>query len=221
MDGITLYRWAGSVALAVFDDLATLEVAMRSAMARELAREYGLEWFQRTDLLDDDTLKLIREAYRVGRLGSLDAGSDVIHGKLVATLMFGFWVKILGRGTYQGSGANRRRRIYDTLLWKPALRRAFPNVGDLDRSVVETAARRVQSLRNRIAHHEHIVWGVPLAGERGADGAPVRLSVRDAHSTLIRLAEYVDADFGAWLRENSQVESRLAECPISPALLRL
>ena len=214
VDGIEVYRWASSVALAVFDDLATLEVAMRSAMARDLAAAHGVTWFRRTDLLDDDTLKLIADAWRVGRLQALTADPNVIHGKLVATLMFGFWVKILGRGTYQGQRPTRQRRIYDTTLWKPALRHAFPNVGDLDRARVETAARRVQSLRNRIAHHEHIVWGVPLAGERNPDGSAVRLSVSDAHDTLLDLAGYVDADLAAWTRQHSAVPARLTQCPV-------
>lgn len=214
VDPMNLYRWANSVALAVFDDLSTLEVAMRSAMARELAETYGLEWFRREDLLDDDALKLVNDAWRVGRLSTLDATPEVVHGKLVATLMFGFWVKILGRGGYQGRDDRRERRIYDTLLWKPALRNAFPNVGDFERSTVETAARRIQSLRNRIAHHEHIVWGVPLAGERRPDGSSRRLRVAEAHKTLLDLASYVDYDLGSWLRENSTVVDRIAQCPL-------
>ncbi|QAY59986.1 CAAX protease [Microbacterium protaetiae] len=209
-----LYRWASRIALATFDDLSTLEVAMRSAMARELAAAHGLYWYRRTDLLDDDTLKLVGEAWRVGRLSTLDAPPEVLHGKLVATLMFGFWVKVLGRGGYQGSGEDRERRIYDTLLWKPALRNAFPNVGNFDRSTVETAARRVQSLRNRVAHHEHIVWGVPLAGERRKDGSVRRIRVSEMHETVLNLAGYIDTGLESWLRENSAVPSQIANCPL-------
>lgn len=215
VDAIDLYRWASDVALAMFDDLATLEVAMRSAMARELEAAHGLQWYRRTDLLDDETLKLIADAWRVGRLGQLTRPPDVIHGKLVATLMFGFWVKILGRGTYQGKGTSRQRRIYDTTLWKPALRNAFRNVGDLDRARVETAARRVQALRNRIAHHEHIVWGVPLPGEKNSDGSIVRLTVSAAHDTLVALAGYVDSGLEGWLGQYSQVNAKIALCPVA------
>jgi hypothetical protein len=120
----------------------------------------------------------------------------------------------LGHGSYQGSGAARHRRIYDTGLWKPALCHGFPDVGDLDRALVEAAARRVQSLRNRIAHHEHIVWGVPGAGEGQPDGTAVRLSVNDAHGTLISLAGSFDEGFADWLRQYSEVPVRLAACPV-------
>ncbi|ANP74830.1 hypothetical protein [Cryobacterium arcticum] len=214
VEPIDLYRWAGAVALAVFDDLASLEVAMRSAMGRELAAVHGLAWYQRVDLLDDDTLKLIEGAWKVGRLGKLTASPDVIHGKLVATLMFGFWVKVLGRGGFNTGSGTRERRIYDTLLWKSALRSAFPNAGDLDRALVETAARQVQALRNRIAHHEHIVWGVPLPGEMRPDRTIVRLSVTDAHETLLTLAGFVDTGLEEWLRHYSQVPALLAACPL-------
>lgn len=91
------------------------------------------------------------------------------HGKLVAPLMYGFWVKLLGKGTSRDG----ERRIYDTVIWKDAVRHAFPNVGDFDRSVVERTVRDLKELRNRIANHEHIVWGVPTPGqERG--GSPRR-----------------------------------------------
>jgi hypothetical protein len=203
VDPVHLYRWAGSIALAVFEDLAVLEVAMRSAMAQQLASVYGDRWFDRTELLDDDTLKLIGKAKRLGRLDQLASPSDVVHGKLVATLMFGFWVKILGRGGYHSDRERRQRRIYDTLLWKPALRHAFPNVGDLERSRVEGSARTVQALRNRVAHHEHIIWGVPLPGATDLAGGVLRLSVTDAHNTMMSLAGFVDTELEGYLREHS------------------
>lgn len=42
------------------------------------------------------------------------------------------------------------------------------------------AARQVQALRNRIAHHEHIVWGVPFPGMTHTDDTTERLSVSQA-----------------------------------------
>lgn len=209
-----LYRWAGSVALATFDDLGVLEVAMRSAIGRELARVYGYEWHRREDILDNDTLYLIMTAWRVGGLSQLNAGPEVVHGKLVATLMFGFWVKVLGRGGHQGKGPDRRRQIYDTTLWKPAIRDAFPNVGPLERKKVERAAHKVQLLRNRIAHHEHIVWGVPLAGTKNKSGEVERLPLSQAHETLLELAGYINTGLQEWIVANSSVKKLIEACPL-------
>lgn len=124
--------------------------------------------------------------------------------------MFGFWVKLLGKGT----SLDGERRIYDTVIWKEAVRLAFPNVGDFDRTVVERAVRDLKELRNRVAHHEHIVWGVPIPGqERG--GKPRRDSLMAAHSNLIQVAGFLDADFAEWLSLSSEVPHHIAECPVS------
>lgn len=217
VEAITLYRWAASLALALFDDVAVLEVAMRSAMAREMLAAHGPRWYRRSDLLDDDTLALADRASRSARLDRLDQSDDVLHGKLVASVMFGFWVKMLGRGGWSGADPDRERRVYDSLLWKPALRYAFPGVGPLDRVHVERGARQVQVLRNRIAHHEHVLWGVPLPGERAPDGTPRRVAVSVIHETLLALAGAVDHDLESWLRDHSQVRHVISRCPIDGA----
>lgn len=214
VDGIELYRWAASVALAMFDDVGHVEVALRSAMARELSTTYGLEWFEDQYLLDQDAADLIAEAKSRIRFDALPGDPQLRHGKLVASLTFGFWVKLLGRGQYAEVDGQRQRRIYDTTIWKSAVRRAFPTVGDLERQRVESVARRVQTLRNRIAHHEHIVWGVPLPGERAADGTPLRLSVTSAHNAVRELGRFLDPGLDSWLVEHSLVMERLRQCPI-------
>jgi len=221
VDGIKLYRWASSVALAVFDDLGHVEVAMRSAMARELAGRYGLQWYENKELLDQDTIDLIETARDRTRLDGLRDDPQLRHGKLVASLMFGFWVKLLGRGGYIEVDGSPQRRIYDTHVWKKAVRRAFPFVGDLDRQRVETVARHVQALRNRIAHHEHIIWGVPIAGAQAPDGSALRLPLKDAHAAVIELAGFLDEDLASWLSQHSEVSARLDDCPIYPNVLLL
>lgn len=214
VDGMDLYRWAGTVALAVFDDLGHVEVAMRSAMARELAARYGLRWYEDKSILDSETFALIEQAKERTRLDSLPDDPALRHGKLVASLMFGFWVKLLGRGGFMTTEAAVERRIYDTVIWKKAVRRAFPHVGDVERQRVETAARYCQALRNRIAHHEHIIWGVPIAGSKSADGAALRLSLARAHEAVVQLAGFMDPELAAWLAQYSEVSTRLAACPI-------
>lgn len=77
-------------------------------MARELVRVYGQEWFRRSELFDDDCAKALSTAWRQGGLGRLAAdrvAPDVVEGKLVAALMFGFWVKLLGRLGAAGNAA--------------------------------------------------------------------------------------------------------------------
>lgn len=72
VDAIDLYAWNRSVSSALFDDIATLEVAMRSAMATALRSIYGDRWFTRGDLFDDDTESAIVTAWRQGGLAALE-----------------------------------------------------------------------------------------------------------------------------------------------------
>jgi hypothetical protein len=51
VDVAKLYRWNSQVALAIFDDLGVLEVAMRSAMANELLSTFGSKWFNNPSFL--------------------------------------------------------------------------------------------------------------------------------------------------------------------------
>ena len=220
-DPIELYRWAALLGLAAFDDIATVEVALRSAMASALTATYGPTWSTRTDLLDDQALALIADATRAGRLTTASSSDQVVQDRLVSGLMLGFWVKLLGKGTWQGRAPRRERRVYDTTLWKPALRHAFPGAGDLDRARVASAARRSLVLRNRIAHHEQILWGIPLPGERTADGAMRRVPLGLAHSTVVELADFLDAGLASWLRERSQVPVLLGRCPVDRSRFRL
>ena len=211
------------MALAIFEDLGVLEVAMRSAMAKELLSTFGSKWFEHPFLFDDGSKDLINDAIKQGKnANSRPSTPENEHEKLVADLMFGFWVKILGRGSDQGikdskTGkiTSRTKTIYDELLWKPALHKAFPGVGKFDRVTVERAAHDLQFVRNRVAHHEHVIWGVPAYGQKEADGKTERrMSIGEVHKTLIRLSRYIDLDLGEWIADNSSLPVVLVKCPL-------
>ncbi len=185
---------------------------MRSAMAQELAATYGINWFARADIFDDPTMAIIRDATRRNRLDVLQrrgASAQIVESQMVAALSLGFWVKLLGRG----ASAAGQRRIYDTLLWKPALSRAFP--AGPSRRAVERHGYTVLTARNRIAHHEPIIWGVPLPGQAR------RLTVAAAHDTLLTLAGFISPSTEQWIRSHSTVRSALDACPVDNSLLRL
>ncbi|MDO8189150.1 hypothetical protein Q5424_10325 [Conexibacter sp. JD483] len=211
------YLWCQSLASSLFNDIAALEVAMRSAMARELCSAFGTSWYESYELFDDDAMRSLASAWRQNGLERLRARGDVepavIEGKLVAGLMFGFWVQILGRGSHAGRHPFRQRRIYDTLLWRPALSKAFPFASS--RSDTQRAAQVVRAARNRIAHHEHIAWGIPLAGQG------LRLSVTEVHKTMLSLAGSISPETRLWIERRSSVADVLLRCPENPRLLQL
>lgn len=70
------------------------------------------------------------------------------HGQVIAEMTFVFWKKLYGSD-------------YDTLLWRPSLKKVFPNK-KLKRNQVSEALENIYVARNRVAHHEPI-YGARLA----------------------------------------------------------
>lgn len=218
-----LYRWNSQVALTIFDDLGALEIAMRSAMSNELLSTFGPKWFENPFLFDDSSTDLIKGAIKHGDKSSYQPSTPEERlGKLVADLMFGFWVQILSKGSFQsvkdsitGKITSKSRMIYDELLWKPALHKAFPGVGKFERATVQRAAHDLQFARNRVAHHENVIWGIPAYGQTEANGKTERrMSISEIHLTLIQLAGYINQDLADWITTNSALPSVLASCPL-------
>ncbi|HEU5471840.1 MAG TPA: hypothetical protein VFV67_14410 [Actinophytocola sp.] len=69
---------------------------------------------------------------------------EVTADRVVAELNLGFWVALLGRGLN-----------YETRLWRPALRLAFPRYTG-GRAALHEELETVRLLRNRISHLEPI-----------------------------------------------------------------
>ncbi len=69
------------------------------------------------------------------------------HGQVISQTTLVFWKRL-----YSGE--------YSNTLWKPSLKRAFPNKS-LKRSDVSTALETIYATRNRVAHHEP-VYGARL-----------------------------------------------------------
>jgi hypothetical protein len=147
---IDLYEWNSRMAAECFVAIGHLEVLLRNAMDKVLA-EYsdeavrGIPWFMQMGLglsqgAEEDIKKARRRMVNDRQPDSRD--------RVVANLMFGFWVELL----------NSR---YDE-LWKSALHKVFP--GEPSRKKVENLAKRVQVTRNRVAHHNFMkAFDVPRA----------------------------------------------------------
>ena len=68
------------------------------------------------------------------------------HGQIISQTTLSFWKRL-----YSAE--------YDGTLWKPSLKKVFPNKS-LSRSDVSTALEIIYAARNRVAHHE------PIYGQR-------------------------------------------------------
>ena len=107
---------------------------------------------------------------------------------MVSELSFGFWVAIL---------APR----YETRLWRPALRKAFPNrPRGIERRDIHKSINALRRLRNRVAHHEPI-----LHRDLGRD-----------HDQIIQLLHWTCITTAAWIAGQSRFPKMLTELSKTP-----
>lgn len=190
---LELYVLDLELSAAFMADLALTEVCLRNAMDTQLSTHFGPTWYRRDDLFDERSRNAIKQAWRAGNCTDTSP-----PGKLIAELMLGFWVGLLDAGGYADRPPHNVRRSYDNLLWRPCLRHAFPH-GSGKRSAQHTLAKRVQALRNRVAHHEPLIAGIPIPGTKQ------RRTVRQAHHDLVELMSSIDPELAAWISQHGRV----------------
>jgi len=183
---IQLYEWNSAAAGAFFETLGHFEVLLRNALHDQLSAWHTAagrpgHWY-------DDPAGVLDAR----RHADVAAARDRIRrerktetpGKVVAERNFGFWRFLLDRH-------------YQTMLWAPALRRAFPHLQPQRRDLVYSPVYELNRLRNRIAHHE------PIHGR----------NLSDRHDDLLRVTGFIDPAAQAWLSSLSRVPAVLQSRP--------
>ncbi len=183
---IGLYEWNSAAAGAFFETLGHFEVLLRNAMHDQLSAWHTAagrpgQWY-------DDPAGVLDTR----RHADIAAARDRIRrerktetpGKVVAELNFGFWRFLLDRH-------------YQTVLWAPALRRAFPHLQPQRRDLIYVPVYELNRLRNRIAHHE------PIHDRQ----------LSERHDDLLRVTGFTDPAAQAWLSSLSRVPAVLERRP--------
>jgi len=138
---LDFYIWNTQVGQALYAPLQTLEVAMRNSINRELVAKFSDKWYENKTpvLFDEKQFEKITSAIK-----RYDKGGPVPLNHIVSDLSFGFWSNLIDH------------KMYDE-LWKQSLHKAFPNrPKGTKRSNAAIPCTRLNTLRNRIAHHEAI-----------------------------------------------------------------
>jgi len=153
-----LYAWQVAVASAMWGPIAVFEVLLRNALHGQLSYRAGREdWWEDPSihLLDRERKQLdeakARAQDHAERRAQANGGVYICPtpGHVVASSGLGLWVGLLSEGTPRD-----RLYSYETALWQPRLRKAFPHIGTKNRKQLHDECRRIQFVRNRIAHHE-------------------------------------------------------------------
>lgn len=214
-----LYIWDRNVSVALFADIAIIEVALRNAIHREASATHGIRWFETGGMpLDGRSLNALSQAWE-GLPSHIrqKAQAPEFPGHLIARLMFGFWRDLFDAGGYAGKEPRRLSVDYEA-NWRQALHRVFPGGRAVARDLGDQYSRvwalrqitEVHALRNRVGHHEPLVQGFPLPGQQTQ-----RLTARQGHEASLRLARMLDRDLASWLERTSDVAVLLASRPHS------
>ena len=202
------------MAVAMFSDIAIVEVALRNALNDALVSMYGPDWYSKDIGLDDRSRAALAAAWNPM------PKAIRTQGRLVSHLMFGFWEQLLNTGGYVGKEPQAFKMNYED-LWRAGLSKAFRG-GRQEAHAAQARFSRdwtsgivvaVKAIRNRAAHHEPFLLGVPLPGQKDQHGNPLRLSASDAHERYMQLCRMLDRSLAQWLRKTSTVPDLILAKP--------
>ena len=178
-----LYHWNMAVAEAFYSPLQTLEVIVRNALGDKLKSAFGHQWYLANNVQYLRYPQPEMLAAAISELSRRNAAID--HGRIVAELNFGFWAGLLGKR-------------YETNLWRPLFRHAFPNAPKpFLRKNVHEPLETLRLFRNRIAHHEPIF----------------NRALTDDHSSILQLIGWISPEAALWTAQTSRVPIVLQQRP--------
>lgn len=156
---MTLYRYNVKLSQELFALVGYYEVALRNAIDRQLKVRFGNDWLRDfilpggiffNDRRVEKTSKIIVKAYN-----ELIRKGIYSHSKLLAAMEFGVWKYMFSNVQYAMTGFS----LLNIFPHKPVSTRQQR----YDNTYIFVELNYINNLRNRIAHHEPICFGQPVA----------------------------------------------------------
>ncbi len=150
---MTLYRYNLRLSQELFTVLSCFEVALRNAIDHQMVIRFGNEWLKDSiqpggifcDVRMAETKRIIERAYN-----RLMRNNTYSHSKLIAELEFGIWKYMFSSLQYRATG--------QCLLQIFPLKPRSSAQMQYNQSYIFNELDKVNSLRNRIAHHEPVCF---------------------------------------------------------------
>lgn len=193
------------------------EVGLRAHFHIALTQPYGPDWFRgRTVILDDRTREHFQEAEK--RITHAQPNPD----RIIAEVSLGAWGELLevGGTSTGGRGSLAGRADYETTLWNSGLDALFGALS-LTRQPAAALVRRVRRIRNRVAHHESVIFGIHQPGERDSNQNHLRQRPASALGDVRTLLALFCVPAAAWLASCTHADELLAEPLAATGLTRI
>lgn len=143
-EALKLYELNSLASASLYHPLQTLEITLRNKIHHQLSHKYGDWWFDRGDVIWD---LFQRRRIADAQVDLVQNRKPLTPGQVVASLMLGFWTTCLAAK-------------YDDVLWRRGgIAKAFAAGGEKpSRKVINRMIGPIRLIRNRIAHHEPILY---------------------------------------------------------------
>lgn len=174
---IHLYQRNVELSEALYGVIHGLEIPLRNAVHNVLTESLGgLDWYEKFEFLESE-----REAIDKAKEVIAERLAGITPGRVVAELTFSFWVRLAAHQ-------------YEDSLWFRHLHRIFPI--KLRRRQVHDRLIKINTLRNRIAHHKRILYKRDLE--------------QDYHD-LLETVSWLSPQISAWIEQTNCFRERFAK----------
>lgn len=150
---MTLYRYNLQISQEMFTIVSCFEVSLRNAIDRKLTENLGDEWLKESIMPSGIfTQPLLRKTHDIITFAhlKLQKSHSYTHTKLLAEMEFGIWKYMFSPIQYRVTGRN----LLSIFPNKPRSSREM----QYNQTFIFNELDKVNSLRNRIAHHETICF---------------------------------------------------------------
>ena len=182
---MTLYRLNLKLSQEMFTVISCFEVALRNAIDKYYLTTLGSDWLRHSaatgGIFDNRNCRITAHAIN-DEIHAL--GGHYSHGKVVAGLGFGIWRYLFASHQYHQAGSNLLR----IFLAKPR----STATTQYNQTYVLNQLAQINSIRNRIAHHEPICF---------QPGLPVKstIYVRQHYNLILQFFQWMSIDQSALL----------------------
>jgi hypothetical protein len=182
---MTLYRRNLTLSQELFTVISCFEVALRNAIDRHYLINLGNDWLRNAGwvggIFDNAACRTSAGTikYEVAKLGG-----QYSHGKLIATMDFGFWRYLFSPHQYRAGGQSLLRVFPSRPTSTPLMQ--------YNAAYIFNELARINRLRNRIAHHEPICF-LPARSVKDTTFA------RQHYALLLQLFHWMSIDESALL----------------------
>lgn len=188
---MALYKSNIQASQALYPLISLLEVSLRNAIDRELTKHYtDSNWLisKRNDFANHPNLtykdfygNILPDYFFIDKLKKAEDKLQfrrvpITHGKLLAELTFGFWVKFFDTSPIK--------------ILKGAPLQAFVNKPHIKLGAVHSHLNSIVTLRNRISHSEPICFN--------SAGALCHVTIKGYETKIMDSIGWIDSDLKVW-----------------------